>query len=1209
MYNFAKRVTSAVVAGAVVLGTLAFYPGWNKGKVNAAELYDSTSSINFATILGGAVDYGIVAESIEQQSHMETTFATNLFTNTTNANNDVDYISSTALFLIDKLSPGSRIYLGKTTASAVYIEGEASVFGDNYDPNYQVPSEGGSNGNLEFGGEYNNVPVIQAINQNADVNVDRLQNRICSSSAVEDVEKGWSYFINDRATGETGNKYLLNPDGQACPNIKFTNSGVDIDITDPEFNGKVVYVNVTTQMMDRLKENGQFNIYKNPSSIIIFNITESAVSDSVCKLSKPVLHCNNETYVGTTAVKGNNNEYGYDANSDGVNASAVQKYFNETIIWNIMTEKDVVLDSTGGLILAPKTKLVDLKSGNSSGWIVTEGKVLVECEFHFLYNGSSKDGYGQMHFALTKGFTHKYAPHAEQVEGTSEQSVVPDTSVEIPEDTYKFYIQEYNAPDTDRGALTSTYGTPKEVYAATNGTVTFPTLQFYCENYDTLTPEQRHFYIEKPQPGDSESYKSRDFYFKVTEDPSSPVGISNSDGYIDIHLQVRVDKDGHFTYFVDYESVTGDGITFREYGKKYGEFIKMSGVQFDLGAFYNKLEDGLVICKSAVTGGDEIDGAVLKITKKNGENSFPVDTISAVRNNDDGSSTTLTRVDSGSEPGADQILFNSSESSISYKTNSSGHVTITGIPDGEYELEEITTPAGYRTAEKISFKVVNGNIQNCSSATGNTITMIDKIDVGVKIAKEILGTNGQRLDNAKLTLISNDGYDLSKVTVNNATKESSTNDPASYITFITTNGDAAELTGLPAGRYTLIEKQAPVGYAMQKELRFNLDGSGKVTFTNNVTADEGRVENPSSGLSTITMLDGVHIQLKKVDEDNKELNTARFQIYEADDSFNIGNPVGDSFYGGEWSFNLAVGKYILREEQAPVDHASAVDYAFEVRSDGTIYHDGQKVVNNYITIVDKKGFEIEVAKMNWVSGSGFVNLAGATMKITASDGTQGNTSWTWTSDGTDTKHIVTGLLPGVTYTLTEITSPAGYKKFDPIDFTITANGSTCRMHLLVDSSRIISDLNSHQNSYSESDGDISLVQYYNPELRIIDQESRVGTLVITKEISGLTDSSVVDPESIVFTITGPADFNNGTGTDTITYKDFTNDTFTYNNVPEGEYTVVETINGTSTSYTYKKTYINNTEGTSAALNPVLQRNNTALFAFVNEYEIQRYLHL
>ena len=170
--------------------------------------------------------------------------------------------------------------------------------------------------------------------------------------------------------------------------------------------------------------------------------------------------------------------------------------------------------------------------------------------------------------------------------------------------------------------MTSTYGTPKEVYAATNGTVTFPTLQFYCENYDTLTTEQRHFYIEKPQPGDSESYKARDFYFKVTEDPDSPVGVSNSDGYIDIHLQVRVDKDGHFTYFVDYESVTGNGITFREYGKKYGEFIKMSGIQFDLGAFYNKLEDGLVICKSAVTGGDEIDGAVLKITKKNNENTF-----------------------------------------------------------------------------------------------------------------------------------------------------------------------------------------------------------------------------------------------------------------------------------------------------------------------------------------------------------------------------------------------------------------------------------------------------------------------------------------------------------------------------------------------------------------------------------------------------------
>ena len=106
MYNFAKRITSAVVAGAVVLGTLAFYPGWNKGKVNAAELYDSASAINYATVLGGAVDYGIVSGTLEQNSHTETTFATNHFIHTKD-NNDVDFVDSTALFLIGETYTGN----------------------------------------------------------------------------------------------------------------------------------------------------------------------------------------------------------------------------------------------------------------------------------------------------------------------------------------------------------------------------------------------------------------------------------------------------------------------------------------------------------------------------------------------------------------------------------------------------------------------------------------------------------------------------------------------------------------------------------------------------------------------------------------------------------------------------------------------------------------------------------------------------------------------------------------------------------------------------------------------------------------------------------------------------------------------------------------------------------------------------------------------
>ena len=42
MHNFAKRVTSTIVAGAVVLGTLAVYPGLNSnnGTVKAESIYE-----------------------------------------------------------------------------------------------------------------------------------------------------------------------------------------------------------------------------------------------------------------------------------------------------------------------------------------------------------------------------------------------------------------------------------------------------------------------------------------------------------------------------------------------------------------------------------------------------------------------------------------------------------------------------------------------------------------------------------------------------------------------------------------------------------------------------------------------------------------------------------------------------------------------------------------------------------------------------------------------------------------------------------------------------------------------------------------------------------------------------------------------------------------------------------------------------------------
>ena len=76
--KFGKKVVSAVIAGAVVLGTLAVYPSETKSRVFAAANvldYDSASSVNYNTILGRATDYGLLVGTMNQTGHMETTLA------------------------------------------------------------------------------------------------------------------------------------------------------------------------------------------------------------------------------------------------------------------------------------------------------------------------------------------------------------------------------------------------------------------------------------------------------------------------------------------------------------------------------------------------------------------------------------------------------------------------------------------------------------------------------------------------------------------------------------------------------------------------------------------------------------------------------------------------------------------------------------------------------------------------------------------------------------------------------------------------------------------------------------------------------------------------------------------------------------------------------------------------------------------------------
>ncbi|MBP5261158.1 MAG: hypothetical protein J6Z43_03410 [Clostridiales bacterium] len=123
MFNRLKKVTAIVTAGALMAGTFALninHTGKISNVVRASEIldFDSANSVNFSTILGRAVDFGIVSNYLVQTNHMETTFATNTYERIGGedaAPCDVDLAGNApAQFIIASMAPGSTVKFGKT---------------------------------------------------------------------------------------------------------------------------------------------------------------------------------------------------------------------------------------------------------------------------------------------------------------------------------------------------------------------------------------------------------------------------------------------------------------------------------------------------------------------------------------------------------------------------------------------------------------------------------------------------------------------------------------------------------------------------------------------------------------------------------------------------------------------------------------------------------------------------------------------------------------------------------------------------------------------------------------------------------------------------------------------------------------------------------------------------------------------------------------
>ena len=530
----AVGITSLVLATSVVLGTIAINRSKNGGvsigvpTVNADGAYlsyDSASLVNYSSVLGRAIDFGIVTNRLEQRNHMETTYATNDFYNQKNDNCDVDLAGDApAQFIIASISGGK------------------ARFGYTY---------GAKN-------DYQTAPSMQFV-------IDTTPDLASSDSFTYDAGsfKGEALYrtfsepeLNSNVNGMI--QHFKDESDKMLRHVAFDGDDVfdastgAIDFSDECYKNTTLYINVKpgSRLESAIQTTEGLNIIKDPSTVVVFNI----LNTDYIKLAKYKVTSDGMTMDTYTDHSGNDTEKNKN----------IDKYITQKIIWNVPYAKSVDYDTTAGLFLVPNPDTVGTVTTSSAGWIAAAGTTVVKGgEFHYIFHDRTEDANTPdtsfMHFAMRKAFVEEGTP-ADQIKNNEL------TNIHVGAGEYTFSIKETDSnyvPLTESGAYTDEKST--DAY----GKVEFKSISETVRDVDPYNGKHRYFVItENPMAAGVDNHIS-----KSNGEIRIDVLVTNVNGII--HYQVSSWK------YADGNNLTDSGII------ATNDKIDMSGTEFSLGGFYN----------------------------------------------------------------------------------------------------------------------------------------------------------------------------------------------------------------------------------------------------------------------------------------------------------------------------------------------------------------------------------------------------------------------------------------------------------------------------------------------------------------------------------------------------------------------------------------------------------------------------------------------
>lgn len=769
MRNGVRRFFSLMAAGIMAI---SLFTVGGTGSISEAETLDSASNVNYSSVLGRAINFGIVSDTFELNNHAETNFAVNTFVNVKNDVIEADLAGDEPMyFVVGDIKAGegaSHDYLrfGNATYKACQAE-------FHFDTTTAIKNTLSNTDKMKrkIWCDTDGNPAIHAYTD-TDIptsietmvkHIEEESKKLSGKTSTIDVKKyesdhnitDYNQYVID-LTEKTGSEYT--------------------------YKDKVVYINIPEDsvLANIFKNSGlteALRINKPSSTVVVFNFNGWEKAD----VKGPIVHVVDKDYSAYESSGFINSKTG---NGSWDKNAVVDSEIAQKIIWNLPDATKVEIREAAGAILVPnKTAKVSVES-TSSGWVATGGTFRNNnSEWHYIYMGRQKAANGEVTFAGQKKFTRSYDQYTVD-SNSGEKELLDDTTVSTVAGEFQFKLYKSDANFTiNESNLLETVST-----TATNS-FEFSKLTFTAAD------------------------AGKDFYYVIKEDPSkTKTGVSNTDGAIDIKIHVDVEgsivrlKVSSWKYLTasdrqkDNKATATSVKNSTAYRVDYD--LAIQGTQFRVGSIYNIVNKGSLEVKKSVTGAPKSESGKAY--------SFTVTNSAGKWINADGtvSDTQVTHTIKGNETKKfDNLAFDT------------------------YTITEDETKAAIEncTLEATSVTSATAKIDVAGETEKVELKNVYKQDTGIlnitkKVVKKQDSIATASLPTSYQFAVKNSAGNY--ITDINGTEGSTT---PFYFPAVAANG-TLKISNLPVGKYTIEEKDARVD-----GLTLEVTGLDEAEITKNVT--------------------------------------------------------------------------------------------------------------------------------------------------------------------------------------------------------------------------------------------------------------------------------------------------------------------------------------------------------------------------------------